>query len=205
MIKKRCTKCGVSIKNDLQHKCKDVWNKNKIGVQTVWNKNLKMSDKTKDKLSKSKLGKKQPNLTGSKNGMFGKKSWNSGKTGLQIGWNKGKKTIKEVRDKISGNKNYRWKGGVNSINTLVRKCYEYRQWVQDILKRDDYTCQKCGLRGIKLNAHHIKPFAQILKENNITTLTEALLCYELWDYDNGQTLCLDCHKKTDSYLKVIIN
>jgi len=40
----------------------------------------------------------------------------------------------------------------------------------------------------------------ILKQNNITTIKEALNCKELWKKSNGVTLCIKCHKKTDSYL-----
>lgn len=60
--------------------------------------------------------------------------------------------------------------------------------------RDKYTCQHCGYCGAEINADHIKEFAKILKENNIKTLKEALLCKELWDLDNGRTLCVPCHK-----------
>ncbi len=33
----------------------------------------------------------------------------------------------------------------------------------------------------------------ILKENNITSLDQALNCQELWDISNGITLCKKCH------------
>ncbi|HNW65789.1 MAG TPA: hypothetical protein PKO10_01090, partial [Aliarcobacter cryaerophilus] len=61
-------------------------------------------------------------------------------------------------------------------------------------------CKKCGQYGGKLHAHHKKPFSIILKQNNITTIKEALNCKELWKKSNGVTLCIKCHKKTDSYL-----
>lgn len=204
MIKNRCKNCGVSMKESGNHTCKSSWNKGKKGLQIAWNKGKNISKEHKDNLSKAKKGVKQPNITGLKNGMFGKKSWNSGLTGIK-GYNKGRKFHKEVRDKISGSNHYNWKGGYNSINLTIRKCYEYRQWVQDIFKRDNYTCQECGIIGGRLNAHHIKQFALVVKENHIKTLQEALDCYELWNFENGQTLCIPCHKKTDSYLKMIIN
>lgn len=204
MIKNRCKKCGVNIKKTGEHTCKVVWNKGLKGKQVAWNKGKEMKQETKNKLSKIRSGSKQPNLTGSKNGMFGKPSWNKGLKGVQKSHMKGKKVSEDIRIKTSGANHYNWKGGCGSLNMRIRKCYEYRQWVQDIFKRDEYTCQECGIKGGKLNAHHIKQFALIIKENKITTLEEALLCYELWDYDNGQTLCINCHKKTDSYLKIPI-
>lgn len=200
MITNRCKNCGVNIKETGNHACKSVWNKGKKGTQIAWNKDKKMSETSRKKLSVSKKGVKQPNLTGNKNGMFGKVPHNKGKKG-PISPMKGKKVSKEIRQKISGSNHYSWKGGYNSINRTIRKCYEYRQWVQDIFKRDNYTCQECGQIGGKLNAHHIKQFALIVKENKITTIQEALDCYELWNFENGKTLCIPCHKKTDSYLK----
>ena len=50
-----------------------------------------------------------------------------------------------------------------------------------------------------LECHHIKPFSIILSDNNITSINDALKCNELFDINNGQTLCKECHKKTDSY------
>ena len=57
-----------------------------------------------------------------------------------------------------------------------------------------FICQKCGKVGGKLNAHHKKPFATILYENNVHDYQSALKCEELWDVDSGITLCEDgCH------------
>ena len=62
---------------------------------------------------------------------------------------------------------------------------------------------KRQIRGGKLNVHHIKPFALILKENQIDSVEKAKNCAELWNINNGQTLCEKCHKLTDNYLKRI--
>lgn len=61
----------------------------------------------------------------------------------------------------------------------------YEEWRTKIFERDNYTCQECGQRGGKLNADHIKPY-QAFPE----------LRFEM---SNGRTLCVECHKKTDSY------
>jgi len=46
-----------------------------------------------------------------------------------------------------------------------------------------------------------KAFSKILFEYTIRTFEEALACSELWNINNGETLCVECHKETDTYLK----
>ena len=65
--------------------------------------------------------------------------------------------------------------------------------------RDNFACVKCDIVGGQLQVDHIKPFAVILHENDIKTFEQAINCKELWDINNGRTLCVDCHKKTDTY------
>lgn len=123
---------------------------------------------------------------------FGKKEpWNKGKKGVQKVWNKGKTGIytEEQRKKISTS----LRKTSTPIYRSVRDCFKMSSWTQRVFKRDNYTCKQCGLRGNELNAHHIKPFAQIMKSNNITSLEDALFCEELWDLENGITLCKKCH------------
>jgi hypothetical protein len=64
----------------------------------------------------------------------------------------------------------------------------------DVLRRDNWTCQTCGARGCKLEAHHSKAgFTKLLKEYSIKTYEQALKCDELRDLNNGVTLCKPCH------------
>ena len=58
-------------------------------------------------------------------------------------------------------------------------------WRLAVFERDKYTCQECGCIGGKLNADHIKP---------LSIFPELAL-----DLENGQTLCVPCHKKTKTY------
>ncbi len=44
-------------------------------------------------------------------------------------------------------------------NRLARRFPELIEWRKAVFKRDDYTCQECGIRGTYLEADHIKPFA----------------------------------------------
>ncbi len=77
-------------------------------------------------------------------------------------------------------------GWVTSINQRIRGSNEYKKWRKAVFERDDYTCQECNARGVELNADHIKEFAYYPE-----------LRFEL---SNGRTLCVPCHKKTESYL-----
>lgn len=92
-----------------------------------------------------------------------------------------------------------WKGGITPLRTLIKRSYKYRQWRSDVFTRDDFTCQICGQRGGRLNADHIKSFSLILEENKIKTIEDALGCEELWNINNGRTLCEDCHWETDNF------
>lgn len=88
--------------------------------------------------------------------------------------------------------------GITELKALLRQTTQYKQWRESIFIRDSFKCRFCGVGG-KLNADHIKQFAIILVENNVKTLEDAINCLELWDMDNGQTLCIPCHKRTETY------
>lgn len=87
--------------------------------------------------------------------------------------------------KLAGSKSHLWKGGITPINQAIRTSAKYKNWRTDVYKRDNYTCQMCGERGVKLEADHIKPFSEFPD-----------LRFEL---SNGRTLCNPCHSTTDSY------
>lgn len=91
--------------------------------------------------------------------------------------------------KLVGPKNPAWKGGVTEIHRAIRTSREYKLWRTAVFERDNYACVWCKEKGGELNADHIKPFA---------------LFPELrFAIDNGRTLCLECHKKTDTYARNI--
>lgn len=134
---------------------------------TPWNKDKKgcYSEETIKEMKKSRLGHKLSE---------------SGKQKLRILY--------------QGEKCRFWKGGITPLNTRIRQCFEYRQWRSDVFTRDNFTCQKCGVRGGKLEAdHYPKMFSDILREYQVKTMEQALNCEELWNINNGRTLCLKCH------------
>lgn len=111
----------------------------------------------------------------------------------------GRKLTEEQRSKRRGQFSSRWKGGISCLNFRIRSSAEYVTWRAKVYYRDNYTCTLCGRnrsndKTTKLNADHIKAFSVLLKENNITTTTDAITCINLWDISNGRTLCIDCHK-----------
>ena len=114
---------------------------------------------------------------------------------------KGKQLPESQRKKMSaaqkGVNSYNWKGGITPLVMQIRTCFKYRQWRSDIFTRDDFTCAFCGKRGVHLEAdHYPKPFTNIFHENGIKTFDQALECEELWNINNGRTLCTKCHDTT---------
>ena len=88
-----------------------------------------------------------------------------------------------------GEKNHAWRGGISPLYESVRSTSKYLDWRDAVYKRDNYTDVITGEKGNgNLNAHHIVPFAEIMRKNNITTLEEAFACAELWDVNNGITM-----------------
>lgn len=152
----------------------------KIGISPV-NKGKHHSDEARRKMSNSKRGR--PCLNG-----FKKRSvpWNKEKTpGTFSGKNHSAKTKILMSANQIGENNSNWKGGSTDHVKLIRLNSKYKEWRKSVFERDNYTCQSCGTRGGTLNADHIKPLARFPN-----------LAYKI---NNGRTLCVECHKKTDTF------
>ncbi|MCX5781780.1 MAG: NUMOD3 domain-containing DNA-binding protein [Elusimicrobia bacterium] len=122
-----------------------------------WHKGKHHSDETRRKISESHKG--------SKNYLYGK--------------HLSEETKKKMSEVHKRENNPNWKGCITPENDRIRKSREFRLWREAVLARDNYTCQKCGQKGGKLQSHHIFNFATYLD------LRFAI--------DNGITLCKDCH------------
>jgi ribosomal protein L37AE/L43A len=77
-----------------------------------------------------------------------------------------------------------WTGGGTKRHRLMGR-KKYILWRTAVFMKDDYTCQKCGARGKYMQADHIKPWAKYPE-----------LRYAI---DNGRTLCVECHRQTDTW------
>jgi len=139
------------------HKGQIPWN---IGKTNVY------SEESKKKMSESHKGKKHP--------MYGKHHSEDAKKKISEG-NKGKYISEETRRKISnaniGENHPNWMGGLSfkpyspKFNTSLKR---------QIRKRDNYTCQKCGIieDDLKknLDVHHIDYNKNSCNKENLISL-----------------------------------
>ena len=170
-------------------------------------KNKKLSKDTKKKISLSKKGKKLSEETKRKMSLAhkGQKITKETKNKLSLA-NRGQKRTNKTREKISlartgmkhtnktkekmslshrgkkiGIENSNWKGGITSINKLIRSSLEYKLWRKSVFIRDNFICQKYGIKGGDLEAHHI---------NNFLDFPELRLAI-----DNGITFSKKAHNE----------
>jgi hypothetical protein len=175
---KRCTKCkewkpatrfniDKSRWDGLTAKCTDctrvkIKKSHKGRVSTF--KGKRHSEETKQKISEIHKGN----------------SWRLGKSHTEETKARLSRTWKKIT--LRGKDHYNYKHGQSQRNLEQRRSVEYREWREQVFRRDGYTCQDCGdNKGGNLNAHHIRSFSEF---------SELRL-----DISNGITLCKDCHRK----------
>jgi hypothetical protein len=151
----------------------------------------KLSDDHKEKIRKITLER-------IKNGFGFQKGYKPTKTHLkrlsdshkgQVAVNKGQKGVYKMTPewcinnslKHKGEKSGMWKGGITPKNVKIRNSIESEIWRNGVFARDGYTCQKYGIKGGKLIAHHILNFS------SYPELRFAI--------DNGITLSEKAHKE----------
>ena len=84
-----------------------------------------------------------------------------------------------------GPEHFLWRGGAREQRKREMIGYKYRDWREAVFKRDNWTCQMCGVRGCYIEADHIKPWCAFPD-----------LRYNI---DNGRTVCRPCHMKLDTH------
>jgi hypothetical protein len=65
------------------------------------------------------------------------------------------------------------------LKLKIRNTTKYLNWRLSILKRDNFTCKICHTsvkdnKSLRLEVHHAKTFNEICKENNVSTVEQAL-------------------------------
>ena len=163
--------------------------------QTAWNKGSGRVQACEECGKLFHRERKQPYCSHScagKNSGFskGRTPWNKGLKG----YNKGHFISEETKDKISkaltgrtrpeltGSKHPLWRGGRSRGYTKGYKSSRiYREWRNKVFERDNWTCQKCSVRGIYLQPHHIYNWSEYPELRH--------------EVGNGITLCIEHHKK----------
>lgn len=145
---------------------------------SIAHKGKTLSKETREKVSKAQIGKKHTERTKRKMSM------------VRIGKPKPPSHGKNVSTAIKGKKHWNWKGGITPIRTKLYFTDRYKNWRTSVFERDNYTCQWCRARSgngkeVVLNADHIKPWKDYPELR--------------FDVSNGRTLCVTCHRKTDTY------
>lgn len=156
---------------------------------------------------RSEAYKKNPNNTSLNNLILGREKGKNHLDGIQKSqehkekisitmtqWcEKNPKKVMLRGEKTRGENHYQWKGGISKLNLLIRTMGENRKWIDSVKNRCGY-CFICGDTG-ELESHHKKEISTIIKEKGIKNRDDARNCKELWDIDNGETLCAKCHCK----------
>ena len=159
-----CIDCGKSISVGAKRCCK---------CYGISEKNRIFSPEHREKIRLTRLKKK--------------KYYYCKSCGKEI--SKGHKICKSCYNQILSKKD---KIGIKNPNYKHGLCAKWNKWATDVKKRDNYTCQLCGIQIIgtgtkrrNIHAHHIKP------RNDYPELQ--------YDINNGITLCRKCHFKTERY------
>lgn len=130
----------------------------------------KMTEESKKKMSIVKLGKPIPHLHN-----------------VQVREKIKQSLTGRPNPNMRGEKhpNYKDGGAKTSERLFEMGRIEYKNWRKAVYERDKYTCRICGSQGGRLNADHIKPW--------------SLYPDLRYDIENGRTLCVACHRKTDTF------
>ncbi len=109
---------------------------------------------------------------------------------------KNPETVRKLQE--AKKRTYDLKGRKSKLRDLIKSTFQYKNWRTSVFIKDNFSCVWCNKKGY-VQADHIKPYSMIIKQYNIKSVCDAEKCSELWDINNGRTLCKECHRKTDTY------
>ena len=147
---------------------------------------------------KANLGRKQSQEERAQKSIIAKqKGFGKWMTGKKLPLETRQKQSEAQKERVRLGLNNFYKNGLTPLYYLIRHCYKYTEWRNQVFKRDNFICINCGYKkGNILNADHFPTaFSEVIKKNNIDNIDKALNCQELWDTKNGRTLCRSCHEK----------
>lgn len=160
----------------------------------TWGRGKQISEESKKKMSESHTGKIQ-----GPHSLAHRLKISQAQKGERGYWF-GKKIPEDIRRKMSegnsnghGPDNTNWKGGTTDTSRVIRNLSIYKRWRKEILEEGNHVCISCNKRKKRMQVHHKKQFAAIIKENDIKTTEEAIACEELWKKENGEIMCISCH------------
>jgi len=128
------------------------------------NKGISPSEETREKMSKSKIGKPMAESTREK------------LLESQIGKPKSEETRKKISQAHLKNHD-----SDSNIPKEDRRDMGYRMWRKTVYEKYDFTCQKTGVRGGRITAHHILNFSSNPEFR--------------YNINNGIVLSLESHKE----------
>jgi hypothetical protein len=87
------------------------------------------------------------------------------------------------------------------LKLKIRNTTKYLNWRLSILKitsRVRFVMLVLRrIKALRLEVHHAKTYDGICKENNVSTVEQALGCEELWSMTNGVSIRYRCHKDVE--------
>ncbi len=124
-----------------------------------------------------------------------REQYKNGKKSPRLGFKATEETRRRNSEANKGEKHWNWKNGITPLHQAIRNLAIYNLWRKAIFYKNQWTCQDCGHKNRNINAHHLYPFSKLLEDYNIISLGQAIRTEELWDTNNGVTLCKECHNE----------
>lgn len=144
-------------------------NKHSLGCKHTFEQNAAKSERQRGKTLTLETRKKMSDAQ-------------KGEKGYWYGKRQSQKSIEQRVQKTKGSLHWNWQGGISSTQDKARHTTEIWLWRKACLERDNFTCQKTGQEGGKLEVHHILNFSDFPQmrssiANGVTLSRESHLLF----------------------------